>query len=429
MEAKKQAIAKTPIPPSILVKSKPRKTMATKRVHFAPFPPETKQGQKRKASPELDEPSTTIASKCSRTEALKSIPPRVQRIIRNVLKRCDLLERAAKVVLPPKESTAESTNGASDSTAGTSDSTNRASDPADTKKQACNSISNDKDDEPVKPFNPPTKPLYPLDKETDWFTSMHAYASCKAYPIHVIGVKSDQTRKQCEGSECLDARLLQGEVNVIFHSDREQEPVCETCWTMDTHPQLVKDKTTRKSLRMPGSWPADEEEGPPHRHAYQVIYRGCKLRQDTRNPLTHAMKLVKHEESVDGKPIVCRCNNFVGQSAGSSPASSVSTIIDGSHEKITRSIENQKGPVSQAKPSNGTKNIPRLPIHVEKLYLPHFAGCPACDGKKLRFFAKRLDEVNNKKRKREDSETDVRKSIEIEGRNLSTHRCEKKVRT
>ncbi|KAJ6259383.1 hypothetical protein Dda_6284 [Drechslerella dactyloides] len=340
---------KIPMLPSILVKSKTNKRK--KRVHFTPSP-EAKQGRKRPASFEPDYPSPSFPSKFPRTQ-LNGIPPRVQRIIDQTLSKA--------ATLPPPSVHKSNTAGRTG---------------APTKTPATTTISG----QLATAFDLPSKPIYPFDKETDWFTSMHAYVSCKARPMHVIGIKSDKTRRQCEGVESLDERLLKGEVDVVFHQHSEHEPVCETCWTMETHPHMMQDKKIwRDAMRMPGSWPVEKAEGPPHSHTYLVVYTGCRLQKNGENrpSYVHALRVMKGIEGLDGKTTYCR-----DKCSDRSKLSPTELRVSAIRKRTEMAIKDTKGQERLA--------VPRFE---EKVYMPAFAGCPACDGKELPGLVKEMDEV------------------------------------
>ncbi|KAK6332268.1 hypothetical protein TWF696_002989 [Orbilia brochopaga] len=358
MEPMKRMTSKTPIPPSILVKTKT--TKQKKKVRFTPSP-EGQQGHKRQASSDSNQSSTAFAFKFARKE-LSTIPPRVRRIISQTLSKA-----ATASANEPKTRTVSSTNVITRPAVTTS----------------------------IDVFDLPKKPVYPFDKERDWFNSMHAYVSCKARPMHVIGVKSDNTRKQCEGVESLDDRLLRGEVSVVFHQDSEKEPACETCWTMEAHPELVQNKKSwGDALRIPGSWPAEEAEGLPHRHGYLVIYMGCKLRKDAENRITHALRIVKGIGIAGESTSLCRCK-CASQLARSPGALRMLTIKRRANRTLIQDKDKQEILASPSRPTGG-KDSSDIPNFEQKLYMPAFAGCPACDGKDLTTFVKRLDELGKK---------------------------------
>ncbi|KAK6515110.1 hypothetical protein TWF506_007456 [Arthrobotrys conoides] len=205
---------------------------------------------------------------------------------------------------------------------------------------------------PHEKFKPPTKPTKPFDPERDWFTSMHVSMGCTASPAHVIGVKMNGDRRQCEGIEGLDYRLQSGQVKVLFHPRRGHEPVCETCWTI-AHPEADD-----LDLKIPGSWPKDPPkediyvEPSPHTHIFNVVYQGCKHKNMPWSPKRHSMKLVKGEERHGGTGTMCQCTSTNDYSQRSKVA--------GSAELITTQV-----------------------------FMPDFAGCPACEGKNLKDYVRR----------------------------------------
>ncbi|KAF3941789.1 hypothetical protein ABW19_dt0205084 [Dactylella cylindrospora] len=187
----------------------------------------------------------------------------------------------------------------------------------------------------IEPFNP----------ETDWFKTMHTHVSCKATPAHIIGVKEDETIRWCEGIETLDQVLLKGEVQILFHPDTETEPVCEVCWPASGNSQT--------NVRMPGSWPSEEKEETAHTHLYSIAYMGCRLYKEAKGDLNyqgHSIRLVKGNEGKGGTGMYCRCG-----------------------DKPLEEISGEK-----------------MPIYESKIIMPHFAGCPACEGKDILPFVKAM---------------------------------------
>ncbi|RVD83961.1 uncharacterized protein DFL_005729 [Arthrobotrys flagrans] len=198
---------------------------------------------------------------------------------------------------------------------------------------------------PGEIFESPSQPIEPFDPEKDWFTSMHASVSCTADPIHIVGVKQNKSKRQCEGIEGLDQRLLSGQVKIIFHPSREHEPVCETCWTMKMKSGSRFDEANEPEL--PGGWPSELPKGPPHTHIYDVVYEGCKHGASPANPDRHSLKLVKGKGQYGGNGTMCRCSRAAAKSPGSKGEESTEVI---------------------------TTQVP----------VPVFAGCPGCEGRNLR---------------------------------------------
>ncbi|KAF3200625.1 hypothetical protein TWF191_003688 [Orbilia oligospora] len=208
----------------------------------------------------------------------------------------------------------------------------------------------------IKPddmFEPPTQPIQPFDPQKDWFTSMHVSIGCTANPVHVVGVKMNQDKRQCEGIEGLDYRLQSGQVKVLFHPNRGHEPVCETCWTIE-HPE----EAGELDLKIPGSWPKEPPEQKihpkpsPHTHIFNVFYEGCKHGDTPGSPEPHCLKLVKGAEKYGGNGTMCLCHH--------------------AHSNSRRGRE--EGPAQ---------------LIATQVILPDFAGCPACEGKDLRAYVRR----------------------------------------
>ncbi|KAK6355972.1 hypothetical protein TWF718_000347 [Orbilia javanica] len=195
--------------------------------------------------------------------------------------------------------------------------------------------------------------IEPFDPEKDWFTSMHVSVNCTENPVHVIGIKQNKDKRQCEGIEGLDERLLSGQVRIMFHPGDEKEPVCDTCWTkkkngcgLEKYRDIEIDE-----LELPGSWPKEVTEPPAHTHIYNIFYEGCKRRSLHGNRGQHFLKLVKGKEKYGGNGTMCRC-----------------PYID-------------KGPARcEGKGSAG-------PI-ITKIFMPVFAGCPGCEGRDLKIHIK-----------------------------------------
>ncbi|KAF3229812.1 hypothetical protein TWF106_000201 [Orbilia oligospora] len=208
----------------------------------------------------------------------------------------------------------------------------------------------------IKPddmFEPPTQPIQPFDPQKDWFTSMHVSIGCTANPVHVVGVKMNQDKRQCEGIEGLDYRLQSGQVKVLFHPNCGHEPVCETCWTIE-HPE----EAGELDLKIPGSWPKEPPEQKihpkpsPHTHIFNVFYEGCKHGDTPGSPEPHCLKLVKGAEKYGGNGTMCLCHH--------------------AHSNSRRGRE--EGPAQ---------------LIATQVILPDFAGCPACEGKDLRAYVRR----------------------------------------
>ncbi|KAK6337329.1 hypothetical protein TWF730_002734 [Orbilia blumenaviensis] len=201
-------------------------------------------------------------------------------------------------------------------------------------------------DRPLRILEPPPQAIEPFDPENDWFTSMHVCLSCTANPIHVIGIKQNKGKRQCEGIEGLDERLLSGHVNILFHPDREHEPVCETCWTIGLMREPVLPSYKRaepEELDLPCSWPKEPDLETRHTHIYEIGYAGCQQEVPSSNPKRHSLRLVKGAESHGGNGTMCRCTYREEKASG----------------------------------SNG-KQAPVV-IRTE-ISMPEFAGCPMCEG-------------------------------------------------
>ncbi|KAK6530969.1 hypothetical protein TWF281_007798 [Arthrobotrys megalospora] len=214
-------------------------------------------------------------------------------------------------------------------------------------------------------FELPSQPIEPIDQSKDWFTSMYARTSCTANPVHVIGVKQNKSKRQCEGIEDLDEWLLRGEVNITFHPDHQHEPVCETCLTMGPKqkPEVeAKEKLSTNEPELPGSWPKEITEPVPHTHIYDIEYAACKCEGETapENPERHSLRLVKGSSEYGGNGTLCHCTH---------------TADKGSEDEEAQST----------------------PIVKTKLLMPLFAGCPACDGKDLHTLVSTNQKVNKKR--------------------------------
>ncbi|KAK6500139.1 hypothetical protein TWF481_010494 [Arthrobotrys musiformis] len=209
--------------------------------------------------------------------------------------------------------------------------------------------------EPDEVFEPPSELIEPFDPKKDWFMSMHTCVSCIATPVHVVGIKKDKGKRQCEGIEGLDERLMSGQVSIIFHPDRHYEPPCETCWTIK--------EGYGPDLDLPGSWPKEfaeiETEAKPHTHIYHIVYTGCKNGSPPGSPESHSLKLVKGRERYGGNGTMCRCNAAIEKATG------------GEEEESKRLVRSE-------------------------IVMPTFAGCPACEGKKLKTCVRTNHTSNNK---------------------------------
>ncbi|EWC45461.1 hypothetical protein DRE_00860 [Drechslerella stenobrocha 248] len=220
-------------------------------------------------------------------------------------------------------------------------------------------------------FDLPTKLVHPFDQETDLFKSMHTYVSCKADPMHVIGIKLDNSRRHCEGIESLDGCLLHGEVNVLFHKENQREPICEVCWTLKVQARTEAggdDDGWEDEVRVPGGWPAEDvADSPAHTHVYTVFYLGCKLRKSGNSLVGHGLALVKGADRGDeDAEVYCSCPDG----------------WKGSHES--------KGKGRRVRETKESQTMPRVQ---EEVFMPAFAGCPVCAKKKFNQVVRRITDL------------------------------------